>query len=76
MILALNSRVINQTLGISSDSRGGAPDMRINLVKLLNRRGIHEDRRELLLDGEDNSLIGLDSNGSGSNLTCYSQNLP
>lgn len=66
--LSLDTGMLNKHTGISSQATASTPNMSVNLKYFLNALGHHQRRRDALLHGKENTILGLDANGSGSKL--------
>lgn len=68
--------MVNDGPGIRNQPRHGTANMSIELNNLFNRRGLHERRRDSLLDGKDNTMGSLDSNCRRPHLQASNTELP
>lgn len=68
MALAFDAGVLDHGAGISLESGHGAANVAVDLDNLLDRRGLEECRGDTLLDTENNTLRGGDTDGRGAKL--------
>lgn len=83
MYLGLDTSMLHKHPGIGSETTAGTANVSINLKDLFNAARDHQRRRDSLLHRQQNTVLGLDANGSraellGGSLTGHqcSQSIP
>lgn len=70
MHLGLDSGMLDEHTGISSKTTASTANMSINLKDLLNTARNHQRRCQTLLNSQQDTILGLNTNGSRSKLDC------